>query len=266
MIQRYLIVGTSGTSLATTYQTLDGQDVLGIEVALLLLCEELLDFLILIRDDTILGIGENLVEAIDEVHESCYLLISHGDIARCLVGDMQVVLLLYQTTDGTTHGDDIIIWVWREDDDTLGIWLGTLWAISIVGIRLATRPSRNGMLQVVEYLDVGIVGRAIESQKFTQSILVVILVGQLQDRLVYLLAEPYQGRAHQLVGPPAGSNKPWMLDASEMGSSTQVEYHVSIRMRLEERSRQGIGDTILHYLLHNLRLLLAPGSQVDSLG
>ena len=45
MIQRNLIVGTSGTSLATTYQTLDGQDVLGIEVALLLLCEELLDFL-----------------------------------------------------------------------------------------------------------------------------------------------------------------------------------------------------------------------------
>ena len=80
MIERNLIIGTSCTSLTTANQALDGQDVSCIEVALLLLGEECLDLLILVRDYAVLGISENLVETVDEVHESCYFLITYCDI------------------------------------------------------------------------------------------------------------------------------------------------------------------------------------------
>ena len=57
----------------------------------------------------------------------------------------------------------------------------------------------------IENLDIGIaiVDRAIESQKFAQSVLIIILIGQLQDRLTKFLAEPYQCRTHQFITPLA---------------------------------------------------------------
>ena len=54
MVKRNIIIGTSDTSLTTANQCLDGQDISRIEVTLLLLGKEGLDFLIFIRDDTIL--------------------------------------------------------------------------------------------------------------------------------------------------------------------------------------------------------------------
>ena len=86
----------------------------------------------------------------------------------------------------------------REYDYSLREWVGTLRAIGIVGIWFSAWPSGDGVLQVIENFNVCIVGRTIESQEFAQSVLVVILVGKLQDRLTYLLAEPNQSRAHQI--------------------------------------------------------------------
>ena len=116
---------------------------------------------------------------------------------------MHIVVLLYQSTDGSSHRDNIIVWVWREYDNLLWEWCCTLRTIGIIGIWLTTWPSGNGMLQIIENLDIGIVGRAIESQKFTQSVLIIILIGQLQDRLTEFLAEPYQCRTHQFITPLA---------------------------------------------------------------
>ena len=53
MVKRNIIIGTSGTSLTTANQSLDGQDISCIEVTLLLLGKEGLDFLIFIRDDAV---------------------------------------------------------------------------------------------------------------------------------------------------------------------------------------------------------------------
>ena len=110
---------------------------------------------------------------------------------------MHIVVLLYQSADGSSHRDNIIVWVWREYDNLLREWCCTLRAIGIIGIRLTTWPSGNGMLQVIENLDIGIVGRAIESQKFAQSVLIIILIGQLQDRLVQV-----SGRAIPVPNAP----------------------------------------------------------------
>ena len=120
--------------------------------------EEILDFLVFIGDDAVFVAAEYLVESIDEVHESCHLLVAHGDVARCLVGYVEVMSLLHQSTDGASHGDYVVVGMGREYDDALREWLGSLRTIGVVGIWLATRPSCDGMLQVVEYLDVGIVG------------------------------------------------------------------------------------------------------------
>ena len=53
MVKRNFIISTSGTSLTTANQSLDGQDISRIEVTLLLLGKEGLDFLIFIRDDAV---------------------------------------------------------------------------------------------------------------------------------------------------------------------------------------------------------------------
>ena len=45
MVKRTIIIGTSGTSLTTANQSLDGQDISCIEVTLLLLGKEGLDLL-----------------------------------------------------------------------------------------------------------------------------------------------------------------------------------------------------------------------------
>ena len=111
----------------------------------------------------------------------------------------------------------------RKYDYSLREWGGTLRAIGIVSIWFSAWPSGDGVLQIIENLDVCIVCRTIESQEFAQSVLVVILVGELQDRLTYLLAEPNQSRAHQLVSPLARSYEPRMFDAGKMRSSTQKD-------------------------------------------
>ena len=70
---------------------------------------------------------------------------------------MHVVLLLYETNERTTHRDDIVIGVWREDKHTLGVGQRWRWTRRVVGIGLTARPARNRMLQVVEYADVDLV-------------------------------------------------------------------------------------------------------------
>jgi len=66
---------------------------------------------------------------------------------------------------------------------------------------LAAGPAGDGVLQLIEYLDVDIVGRAIDSQELAQAVAVVILVGELEDGLAGLVAEPYDGAADELVVP-----------------------------------------------------------------
>ena len=122
------------------------------------------------------------------------------------------------------------------------------------------------MLQVVENLDVCVVCRAVESQEFAQTVLVVVLIGQLQDRLVQLLAEPYQCTAYQLVCPLAVCYEPRMLDTCQVRSSAQVENYVCIRMSLEEASWQCVSDVSFYYLLHDFSLLVAPCCEVNTLG
>ena len=88
------------------------------------------------------------------------------------------MFLLYQTTDGASHGDNVIIGMRRKYDHTFWIGLCTLRTIGVVSIRLAARPTSDGVLQIVENLDVYIIGRTVEGKQLTQTVFVIIFVSQ----------------------------------------------------------------------------------------
>ena len=93
-----------------------------------------------------------------------HLLITHGDITGSLVSHMHVVMLVAQATQRTTHRDHVIIRMRAEDNHLFRIRQRPLRTAGIVGVRLATRPTGNRMLDIVEDLDIYIVCRTIQGQ------------------------------------------------------------------------------------------------------
>ena len=168
---------TCRASLSSTNQSLDSQDVLRIHITLFLRCKERLDFLILLDNHLVFRITEELVETIDKVHETSNFLIANGNITTRFVSNMYFMTLRHQSLNGSSHGNDIIIRMGREYQYTFGEWSCTFWSIRIIRIRLSAWPSRNRMLQVIKYLDVGIICRTIQCKQFTQAIFIVILIG-----------------------------------------------------------------------------------------
>ena len=111
-----------------------------------------------------------------------YFFIAYGNISGCLVSNMYVMVLVTQTAQGSTHWNHIIIRVRTEYDYFLRIRSSTFRTIRVVRIRFTARPSGNGMLDIVEYLNIYIVCRTIQSKQFAQTVLTVIPVGKFQDR------------------------------------------------------------------------------------
>ena len=69
--------------------------------------------------------------------------------------------LMSESDEGTTHRDDVVVRMWREDEHGLRIRKGRNGTSRIVCIRLSSRPSCDSMLQIVEYLDVyGVISAA----------------------------------------------------------------------------------------------------------
>ena len=105
------VVGACKACLATADEAFEGEEGLAVVVAAFLLVDELLDGLVTLADDLVAATGEQLVKAIDEVHEPRHLLVVHGDVAARLVGDVHVVSLLHESAYRATHRDDIVVGV-----------------------------------------------------------------------------------------------------------------------------------------------------------
>ena len=100
------------------------------------------------------------------------------------------MFLLFQTSDGTSHGDDIVIRVGGEDDHTFGIGLGPLRTGAVIYVRLSTRPSGDGVLQFVEHFDIHQTGLSVELfDEVPQSVINIILGGEFQQGLACLVTE-----------------------------------------------------------------------------
>ena len=72
----------------------------------------------------------------------------------------------------------------REDYDIFWEWISALRAIGVVCIWLATWPSCDGVLEVVEDLDVAVVCRVIFGDELAKSEIVIVLVGKLDRKSV----------------------------------------------------------------------------------
>ena len=175
-----------------------------------------------------------------------------------VVGDVHVVVLLNESADGATHRDYVVVGVRREYYHALLCGQRTLRTVGVVGVRLAARPSGDGMLQVVKDLDITVVCRTEESEKVGESVLVIVLVGELEDRLLHELAEPNHSSAYRLVGPLAVGDEPRVNDTCQLAGCSEVDDELGVVVCLHERSRNGVGDAAFHNLLHHIRLLFAP--------
>ena len=171
---------------------------------------------------------------------------------------MDVVVLLNESAYGSTHRDNIVVRVGREHYHALLSRHGTFRAVGVVGVRLAARPSSDGVLQVVENLDVAIVSRAEACQQVRQSVLVVVLVGELQNRFAKKLAEPNHSGAYSLVVPLAVGDEPWVDDTCQLAGGSEVADELGVVVCLYECGRNGVGNLALDNLLYDVGLLLAP--------
>ena len=89
-------------------------------------------------------------------------------------------------------------------------------------------PQKNEVQKkVVEDLDVAVVCRVIFGDELAESEIVIVLVGEFEDRFLCLLAEPYYGAANELVSPLAVGYLPRVIDTSQFVGSLQVEYAFS---------------------------------------
>ena len=161
-----------------------------------------------------------------------HLVVAHGNVARRLVSHVHLMLLVAESAQRAAHRDHVVVRVRTEDDDTLRIGLGALRTVRVVGVGFAARPTRDGVLNVVEDADVHVVGRAVEGQQFAQSVLAVILVGELQDRLIGLRTEPNDGAANQLIIPHARRDEPRVTDACQLPRGREVDHDLGVRVML----------------------------------
>ena len=173
--------------------------------------------------------------------------------------------LFYQTDEGTAHGDDVIVRMRREDDHPLRERGGGDGTCGIVCVRFPSRPARDGVLQVVEHVDIDLVVCPFLFEELPEGILYVVLVRQLENRLVYGLAEPYHGFPDEFRCPLARPDKPWSHDAGQQAGRVVVGVERDVFMLLQERCRAGRGDRPFDDVLDGPGLVLAPGHQDDFL-
>ena len=101
-------------------------------------------------------------------------IVVDGEIARRLVGHVHVVPVVDQTDEGAAHRNHVVVGVRREDQHLFGKGLRRNGPRRVVGVGLAARPAGNGMLQVVEDVDVDLVVRPFGFEQFAQRIFDVV--------------------------------------------------------------------------------------------
>ena len=96
----------------------------------------------------------------------------------------------------------------REYNDPFRERLGRNRPCTVVCVRFAAGPARDGMLQVIEHIDIDLVIRTFLLKQLAERILDIILVLELEYRLMDRLAQPYYSLAYKLRSPFARSDKP----------------------------------------------------------
>ena len=88
--------------------------------------------------------------------------------------------------------------------------------------------------------------------------LAVILVGELQDRLIGLRTKPNDGAANQLIIPHARRDEPRVTDACQLTRSREVDHDLGVRMVLQAGRRHGIARGGFDRLTDDARFVFSP--------
>ena len=192
-------------------------------------------FALLLAGDDLLDLGVVVSEAqfAGRVDVLQHDVVVYGHVARSFVGYVYVVSLLHEADKGTAHRDDVVVGVGREYHHALGERFRRYRACRIVGVGLAARPARDGVLEVVEDVDVDLVVGVALFEQFAQRVFDIILVGEFEDRLLYHAAQPYYGLARELGRPFAGAYQPRCLLARKHLRGIFVDHHLDIGVHLQ---------------------------------
>ena len=231
MLGRQSHVSAGSCGLTAADEGFEVEHLAGVLIAHLDIAEEMHILVILSRHIRVLEQPE-LVVALEKIEESYHLVITHGDTSAGLVSHMHIMSLFDQSCKGASHRYHIVVGVRREDQHILRIGLSAFGAIRVIGIRLAAGPSGDGMLEVVEDLDVTVVGRLKAGDQFGQTVVVIVLVGEFEYRLAGLSAEPYHCPSDELVVPLARGDHPGRSDTCQSCRSAQIEHAAHVLMQL----------------------------------
>ena len=232
LLLRHTIVFAGDAGLATTNQSLQGQHVLVVGLIFLLALQELLHLLVFVTHHLVLAVGKELVETIDEVHEATNLLIAYGNVARSLIADVYVVALLHQTTDGSSHRDDIVVGMRSKDSHTLGIGKSSFGTLGVVGIGLSARPTGDGVLKSIKDKKVSKFCLSILVKQFAKVVLFIVERGEFEHGFAHALAEPDDGTFLHAVVPlgllvvgPRVALFVLFFGSDELVGQMQIQFH-----------------------------------------
>ena len=95
---------------------------------------------------------------------------------------------------------------------------------------------------------------------------VVVFVGELEDGLAGLVAEPYDGAADKFVVPLGRGDLPGTAYAGKLLGCAQVGDHLYVGVTLKERGGHLGGGLLLDYLADDAGAVFAPCHGDDALG
>ena len=199
-------------------------------------------------------------------------VVPHGDVAAGLVCDVHLMALIAQADERAAHGDHVVVGVGGEDHHALGEHAGSVHvgAAAVGPARVggaAARPAGDGLLQRAEDLDVDVVRAALAgAEQFLQPVLVVVLVGELEDRLLKRAGEPDRGllgvvRVPLLAEGLHRAQRPRRLEPRQFRRRGRVKDDAAGGVLLQEAGGH-LGDhRAFDGALDDARLVLAEGQQ-----
>ena len=133
----------------------------------------------------------------DQIGDASGVMIEDGDVAAGHVGDMHLVAVLDQPDQRASHADDVIVRVRAKADHSPRLF--------------ARRMINDRSHELLKYLMRDFWGWAMMPQKLMQIVAAKVVVGQLEQRLAGLLAEPQNGSLDNRLGPFDASQGPRRL-------------------------------------------------------
>src|SRR6185312_13137593 len=258
-------IAAGGLGFATADQALDGPDLRRIDIARFFGLEITGGLIEDLRGFPAVDARQYL-EAYGKVQEAGDEFVRDGDVARGLVSHMYVMSLVLQPHEGAAHRDDVVVGVRREDQATFWKRFRPLGVGGKVRAGLPPRPTGDAVAQEIEHLQVDLIGIAFFHQQIAEAIVVVIAVGEAEDRLAQLERHIDHRLADHRGSPYHVTRKPGRFETREFRGRNVVHDENDVIVLLQQGGRYLLGDIAFHRLPDDRRLQLSPGHEHDAFG